>query len=131
MARAAAAPSKIVVRPKLVAGKDEIAKAFHLYCANKGIALEGKRMPRNTIPKFISECLTWRTKECVRALANKVRTWHTKWQECGKGLDMSLQSRAPKQNSAVRKKERSLRQRREGAGAKHRAVLVRQSLYEW
>lgn len=78
--QAAAAPSNIVVRPKLVAGKGEIAKAFHLYCANKGIALEGKRMPRNTIPKFISECLTWRTKESVRALANKVRTWHTKWQ---------------------------------------------------
>jgi hypothetical protein len=125
---AAAAPSKIIVRPKLVVGQEEVAKAFHLYCTRKRIDFntsKEKRLPRHTIPNFIQECLAWKTKESMRALAKKVHKWHTTWKASGKVPDVSPQSRAPQQKSAIRKKVRCQRRRREGAGPKHRAALVR------
>ena len=122
-------PRKITVRPSAVICKDEVGKAFHMYCTDQGIDTK-KRLPHGITETFINDRLEWKTKDKMKVLTKRIRRWHSDWVKSNKFLDMP-QSRAPKKGASIKKKLCWKRKRREGGGAKHKAAIVRQTLYEW
>ena len=111
-----------------------VAKRFHGYCRELGIDVDN-RMPHKAVDTFVKENLAWATPK--QPTAKQIRNWYARWRQSPTNLTAAvaatptssvsakslLRSRAPK--------PACFRTRAPGGGAKHKAPLIRQALYEW
>ena len=90
-----------------------VAQRFHSYCKMRGITPDAK-MPYGSMKTFIQDNLAWTSKGCAAVAEEPCATVSVK---------SLLRSRAPKSTC--------FRKRAPGGGAKFKAPLIRQELYEW
>jgi len=132
-----------VAKPKIHVGATPalrvrmlVAQRFHWYCLKHGIVPD-KRLPYGAMKQFIQDNLLWKSGHLGRGQYIKLRRWYDHWSKSSSDVLAAVADPSkPMADGKSLLKSRARkpgwkRQRAAGGGAKVKAPLVRQALYEW
>ena len=114
-----------------------VAQRFHFYCERRNIVAD-QRMPYGYMKTFIRDNIIWSgtQKKAAALQGGSIRQWYLSWRDTpayasaaiGRKKTLVSEKSLLKSRAPVSSHKRF---RGFGAGAKHKAPLVRQALYEW
>jgi hypothetical protein len=129
---------KIILRPNsLWSSRMEVAKRFHMYCAENAIDTDTK-LPYGAMNAFIAQNITWTGTGKLRGCL--IRAWYSSWRSTSSNAlaaavaGNGAPSQTPNQKSMLKSRAKvqlARRKRAHGGGRQPKAYCVRVALYEW